>query len=104
MSIPIKDAVIAWGFVTGNAVKVFRKGEHIPSNYDFTEGACYEDWKRITDGMRLVMIEAKAWHLVCDLAFDPVQVHTAFLIIPEYSVDRNNDSAGKAGCDLAGRN
>jgi len=96
--IPLADAMIAWNTgVRGWNVD----GQHgdgrvavIPHpdtrdwqtflDISMTDGACWSGWRQMPKAKRLAALMHVAWRLACMYGGDPMDIHRAFIVIPEY--------------------
>lgn len=47
-------------------------------------GACWVQWREMTDKERLLKLYIEAWHIIARDGVSPEDVHAALMVIPEY--------------------
>jgi hypothetical protein len=98
--VPLADAVIAWtpvcsSWISTGKIAVMRLGSHKPL-YDelgllFDTGAVFGKWKQLTETERLAKLYIEMWHIVLRDGLNPLDVHSALSLIPEYRVSLSED-------------
>jgi hypothetical protein len=96
--IPLKDAMIAWNpkKYGGQIVVVpwSKQGGRYCDYWelDMTVGACYGEWREISHTKRLLWLFIEAWYITCRDGIDPIDMHKALSVIPEYMDTWNGES------------
>jgi hypothetical protein len=98
--VPLVDAVIAWTPVCSSwsspgKIAVMKLGCHRPL-YDklgllLDAGAVYRKWKERTETERLAKLYIEMWHIVLRDGLNPIDVHSALSVIPEYRDSLSED-------------
>ncbi len=98
--VPLVDAVIAWTPVCSSwsstgKIAVMKLGCHRPLYGELglllDTGAVYRKWKDRTEAERLAKLYIEMWHIVLRDGLNPLDVHSALSVIPEYRVSLSED-------------
>ena len=84
--IPIEKAMILWNTKSeGGQIKVVdHPGRGRDRQLLSSGGACYAYWREMTTEQRKAQLMVEAWHIVVRDGLDPMDVHRALMVVPEY--------------------
>jgi hypothetical protein len=90
--IPLKTAMIVWNAPKDiNRPVGIRVVEHpqpvgsLNREYKCSSGACYSNWRSLTEKERMQCLLQEGWYLALEEHFSVKEIHKAFLRIKEYN-------------------
>jgi len=87
--IPLSDAMLCWnsglrGGQPGFAVIHHPDRRGLSDEYDSSVGACFADWRKMSDRDQRLKLMIEAWHIAAFYEVPIKMVSDGLMVIPEY--------------------